>query len=287
MTEAPAYFFLSPDQFESGSNASKWLGRIVKEYSSPNAEFAPEDPSRYLAGTSEMDLFDLTRDQATKSATELYARIGNLVSLGHSGEKNAALAFETPCIRCVKLQHHAKVFERLQNDPETKAWLLQHLTTFGKPAFLIVSLLIYTDASITTVRNEGGNKNANLRLPLSAAVGTTAGIPLPAIDPEGGARKSDLQESHAHAKTKGSKIFAFQYRILRRQPFTVKLGHFGPKSESSKLFGGEEHVREGNLEKDQLALRIDEEDVPWEEEFEEDGNLKVESLGGCNFALKI
>lgn len=138
-------------------------------------------------------------------------------------------------------------------NPEVKADLKKWLTPEGKPAYMIVGLLIWNDASFEETISQEASLKGKAKLPavtgfVKAHTGTSAGAGDPAVE----ASKTDAKQVMSKGSVKGKNIFAFEHRAVRRcsysligDPTPKSVENYGPRVSGDKLFAG--HDEEGTV----------------------------------------
>jgi hypothetical protein len=104
----------------------------------------------------------------------------------------------------------------LKQDPEVKRYLAAMLTPGGKPAFMIVAVLIWTDSRFTNTRALTEGSSAGARLPVGIFSTAAIDVPVVGADPEVRVSKHDAVTKSVEATSKGSHIFAIQYKTVQR-----------------------------------------------------------------------
>jgi hypothetical protein len=192
----------------------------------------------------------------------------------------------------VRLQNHDKIFDALRQNDEVKSDLGRMLSPGGKPAFMIVAVLIWSDASFTGVRKVESSLSASVTVPLAAAVAAATGAVVPGVDPKLSGERGSSTSRMLDGLSLGSHIFAVQYKAVRRPAWAIGrsstpvLEDKGPRVEGVKRFAGkfgEEKFAESELEP--VEVEMDEEFVSRADVLDDDDELDTEEIGDVGFAF--
>jgi hypothetical protein len=295
MTDIPVFYMLNPERLLPADSVDTWLGRIVKNYNEPDGHFTPQDPQPFvLSPKAETTIDDVTTLLQASSHSSIGARLGKIVTGSYSHGSGGKIDFSTSCIRSVRLQNHGKIFDALKQDPEVKRDLAEMLTPGGKPAFMIVAVLIWTDSRFTNTRALTEGSSASTRLPVGIISTAAMGVPIVGADPEVRVSKHDAVTRSVEATSRGSHIFAIQYKTVRRPArslvtgFKAVLNDRGPRIEGPKTFRGSEKDAEETsiVEEAAVTLEMDEDYISWTDILEEDESLEIEDLNEIGFAFE-
>ena len=158
-------------------------------------------------------------DRTIKSGQSLKIR-ADLESMLHFSEHEAVTEnprFESPEVRCVRIQQEATVFRRLREVPEVRDKLEEWKPTKRRPVYFIAGILIgsqvkyHVSASSTTSFEIAG------KLPAKAIAQAITGTPLPGKEVlEVGATRAKSSSQEGREALTGTRIFAIEYRAIRR-----------------------------------------------------------------------
>ncbi|KAF2274698.1 uncharacterized protein EI97DRAFT_476713 [Westerdykella ornata] len=257
---SPTFYLLKPERVEPASDALSWLGRITQNPAAPDANFTPIAPQRLLA-------------RHPTSETE----IAN------------ATAF-----------NHQKALDALCEDEGVRRDLARMLRPGGEPAYFIVGMLIWQDATFVDRRVKARGVGASLELPVSMAVAATTGVVIPIhgmMDPSVGSGEETARERAMVGFSEGSHIFALEYRTVRRRifslgrDFTPKLGGYGGRVQKDSVFGHHDAATttttpttkgDGSSAESNAVIVLDDEGDEWLDDLHEPP--EVETLCGVSIA---
>ncbi|KAA8574047.1 hypothetical protein MFRU_001g01320 [Monilinia fructicola] len=304
----PSFYLLPPERLLPASTLSTWLGRVVKSYSEPDANFVPDDPTPFIThsfATSTITNANLsTLSQHNKS---LAATLGtSAIQASRNTTDGGGFTFSSSEIVCVRLQDHDEVFNRLSQHAETRTRLGRMLTRGGNTAFMITAVLIWRDATFTHSRERGVETSNGLAVPVSTIVTSTTGIALPSdlTDPSISSSQSHQRTAEISGESIGSHIFALQYKTVRRsviQSFlgmgnSIMLKERGPDLPSSQSFARRDprHSETEFSDDDENKHTSDDEsdDESGEEDDDDDGDnseggSQAEPSNDANVVLEI
>jgi hypothetical protein len=220
MATMKAFYLLDEFHTIRGDDYTKWLGRIVRYHDNPYFDFAPETPpAEYVKMDTRDDDGISNVDRTIKSGQSLKIR-ADLESMLHFSEHEAVTEnprFESPEVRCVRIQQEATVFRRLREVPEVRDKLEEWKPTKRRPVYFIAGILIgsqvkyHVSASSTTSFEIAG------KLPAKAIAQAITGTPLPGKEVlEVGATRAKSSSQEGREALTGTRIFAIEYRAIRR-----------------------------------------------------------------------
>ncbi|KAL8919117.1 MAG: hypothetical protein Q9172_005147 [Xanthocarpia lactea] len=291
MPSSPVFYLLKPERVEAASSVYSWLGRIVRNHAAPDASFTPADPARLLQdiSVSETKIANASNfvDNATNGKLEL--QLTGLASTFQACGKGSGVEFSATSIRYIRLQNHGKALEAVLKDVEVIEDMRKMLKPGGEPAYFIVGMLVWENATIVDSRSTSKGIGGSVELPVSAAVGASTGLVLPDINPGIGAESEAVQRRTLAGFSEGSSIFAFEYRTVRRPVyyimgnFTPRLGGYGGRIEKDRVFGTSTPTQDDQplLKESPVVMDDDDDDISWADLTEEE--LEVESV--CNLRV--
>ncbi|KAK0515754.1 hypothetical protein JMJ35_001788 [Cladonia borealis] len=284
-----AYYMLPLDRLEPASSASSWLGRIVRDYRDLNAGSVPRNPSQfYIEEPTETPFEDVKSFVFGAADQELKAQLTGIGSAVHGHGQFDTTDFSTSAMKSIRLPQYRDVFDDMIADQEILAKLRTWLRLGGKPAFMIISLFVWTDVSLIEAKGVSSGTTLEAKIPLSAAF-AAAGTPQPVPDPDLGKSSTTTGGRILQASIKGSKIFAIELKTVRRKTFSVGpsfkpiLVDSGPRMKEEKQF---DPMRSKSTHYDGqdsgMELDMDEDEADWVDAVDE--APKVEDINGVRFA---
>ena len=137
----------------------------------------------------------------------------------------------------------------------------------GEPAYFIVGMLIWENATFVDSRSTSNGIGGSVELPVSAAVGASTGLVIPNINPGVGAEADAVQRRRLAGFSEGSSIFAFEYRTVRRRVysirgnFTPRLSGYGGRIEKDRVFGDSRPKQDGQSILKESPVVMDDDDI--------------------------
>ncbi|WXC47678.1 hypothetical protein QX201_007393 [Fusarium graminearum] len=251
-TERPpaSFYLLPPERLLPASTLPTWIGRIVKSYSEPDANFVPVDPALFVKGPlATSTIANASLAASSQRHKSLAAALGaSTCNASRETSQGGGLSFTSSEIMC------------------TKSELQRMLARGDNTGYMITAVLIWCDATFTHSREHGIETSAGASVPISAIVMGTSGVALPSevTDPSVSASYGRQDTAELSGESAGSHIFAIQYKTVRRSFFQflgagMKLKSHGPELPASQSFA-KKHPRDSE----------DEDDVSSEEESDTD-----------------
>jgi hypothetical protein len=258
---------------------------------------------------------DIKQNVKTSSNRSLTSALSQIASLSHTSDRQTTLDFSTSSIFSLRLENYPKVFNKLVAEVDVMADLAAMLPPIGGSAYMIVALLIWTNAKFTETLDVNKTNKMKGKVPVGTLASSTASSGL--VTTDAGNLEVELagaDELHIVGKgfSPGSSIFAFEYKIVRRKLLSSLVGKFqpelttyGPRVVGDKVFAGsptaegqEEDEVESTTEseaqrvtgKDEMdsarkaVFVVDEDDVVWTDLLAESRPSEV-GFGDIKFAL--
>ena len=221
--ETPRTFYLlDPFSTIPTEDSSKWLGRIVKSFSNPREAFTPEFPN--ISSSNIQTDSNFTNVQAVLDrgqSTSARAVLDGLFSLSRQESHSQSPSFKATKVQRVRLlQDEERFSEILGSDISVRAKVLDWLG-IARPAYFIVGFLMTDRIAFSSGASRSSGVDGFISAPLKAAA-ATQGVFLAGKEPiEVGASSSTTESSTVGTKISGSRIFAIEYRIIKRRLLSV------------------------------------------------------------------
>ncbi|KAF4414585.1 hypothetical protein FACUT_14158, partial [Fusarium acutatum] len=176
----PSFYPLPPERYLPASALSTWLGRIVKFFSEPDANFMLDDPKPFVTHEfARSTIANASLAALSQRNKSFAAKLGATVDVSRETSNGGGLSFTNSEVVCVRLQNDDQVFDRLIQHEETRSQLQRMLARGGNAGFMVTAMLIWQDAAFTHCRERGVTTSAGVALPVSTIVSSTTGIMLP------------------------------------------------------------------------------------------------------------
>ena len=179
----------------------------------------------------------------------MYADLGGDGGVGGAQgaqDRTAVTDITAKSFYCIRLPEYESVFEKMwREDEDVKSKLGKWLRPSGRPAWMIIGLLIWTDAEILRKLERVTTASGDIRVPLQQTLAATiSGLTLPIGNP---GVEADMSNSILHelqATSEGSMIFGIQFASVRKPSYALfsnfmpTLSDEGPpRHEGGKTFG--------------------------------------------------
>ncbi|KAI9756668.1 MAG: hypothetical protein M4579_003757 [Chaenotheca gracillima] len=231
------FYLLEP--LEVLQHPEQWLGRIVKDYRRPRDGAVPRTPATYVEGVDD-DHF--TNVDALISQTKSTAFGANLVQLlgskyEHSHKNGRGVKARE--VHRIRLQDPEEVLAKLQRDTAVNTHLEEWLSLkpFSPPVYFIVGFLVAQDPELSTEAEHSQTVGGNVD-PLGIAAAAT-GVPMPVEGVEGEVEHTHSNEAHISATAPGTRIFAMEYKILRKRLHSSAIRNEGYGPQGTATFSGD------------------------------------------------
>lgn len=308
MSFDPVFYILKEANFLPATGAPSWLGKIVNHYSAPHYGSVPDDAtSLNQRGVKTTELSDVQQVVRRSKGTSYEPRLEGVIKACAKKTDSVEYDFKTAKLRILQLQNHEEVFAQFmrlcaQNksiDARIRSWA----KPFGEPLYMIVGVMIWTDAEFNSRMASDRDMSVQPMAPLNALINAFSashfGSPIVAPgtgDLSFGFNTVTGQQTALDAKQSGSSIFAVEYRVIRRLKHTA-FTRFGLDSELPR-FPGQRTMSEDRERADVQAaeevaekperLKLEDDDVPWTEsldDLDEALAVEVEQISGMEVGL--
>lgn len=261
------FYLLDYKQTIRTDTPEDWLGRVVISHDRPEYQYAPYDASNVRGDEwkSDSGLTNLSAFVESKRGMKIYT---NLVDLFKgSFDRNASTSPSIKATSAIKyyVDRHDEVFERLQGTHEWKEKVIK-LKWKDNSAFLITGVLVSGELDITETSSSVSSFNVEGKLPLEK-IGQAFAVPLPDIPVQGGLNKNRENNQQGHMDLLGKRIFAIEYRILRKRRL-----HDGQQL-TDKRKTGERWFGDGEDAEQQDVFEIVLENTLLEDEIDDEENI--------------
>ncbi|KAF2017597.1 hypothetical protein BU24DRAFT_420638 [Aaosphaeria arxii CBS 175.79] len=244
MSNEPQFYFLKPPGLPI-SQRDNLLGRIVKNYANPTADYTPNGIPKnnvaFPAPPLSSGLRDATSVLSSSSQATAKALMTSLASLTKEKERDGSISFESETLEVVRLQQHGDTFDLLKATPEVRDKLAKYVRIGGR-AYFVVGLLIWKDARFSAGAGSSERTLATAKVPVDAAVmAATGGVPVPIGSVELDVEGSRSTKSSLDATAAGEQIIGVEYRLIKREFFgigsTAKVSDSQVRYEGGKYYG--------------------------------------------------
>jgi len=290
-----AFYILDPERLEPASSAPKWLGRIVKNYADPIADFTPDDPSLLITEPHhEVTISNATSFLSSSSSASVSGRLKDVASLVKTSAMSRGLDFSATSIKSIRMESHRMKFLKLCQDKNVREALGRMLPVGGRPAYMIVGLLIWTDTKFTESKISSQENETSLEVPVDLIAAVAAGAPLPAPLPSPGISVSGGRSTERKftGVVEGSYIFGVEYRTVRRRKyaifrnFTPTLDEHGPRVRGGNVFNGDGTDDDGKGAEEVNAEEFEADEEEWTDMISDEDELEVEEgVQGIDLAV--
>ncbi|KAK5655577.1 hypothetical protein OQA88_5508 [Cercophora sp. LCS_1] len=289
MSPTPPYYILDPRRLLPASTAPSWLGRIVTDFRDPRADYTPSSPERFTAGLIDQLTADNVAAQISRTdSTTITGALTDIISVSTGSSHAGGMSFQTGKMNIIRLSNYRNLFRTMREDPEVRDHLAKALRPGGPSAYMIVGVLVWSDASVEMETERSKERGFEVQVPVLAIGSAVAGVPIPVQigDPAVGRSVAESGKVGLSMEVKGRYIFAIEYKAIRRRAYAVWSGAKadwdgrGPRGKGDTHFGvGEEDgnvEEEGDKEKggqEEGGFDMDDDDCVW---YDTVGGLEVE-----------
>lgn len=225
----PTWALLSPSNLPDASECPKILGAIVPDYEHPSRNSIPTDaaahiPSSCFANPTNDENFKVSLIRA--SSDNARYRLGEILKLTFGKDAKNELHLTSTLVRTYAVRQEETVFSLLRS--KFKNEILERIEKAPSrnhgAVFAIVALKTCQDAEIHTADSKKTTSTLDIKPP-AQLITAASGFPIPTkIDL--GADVTSEQETlrDKNQVATGERIFAVQYRLVRKQSQWSMLG---------------------------------------------------------------
>ncbi|MCJ1399718.1 hypothetical protein MMC11_002920 [Xylographa trunciseda] len=282
----PTWALLSPSSLPSAEEVHKILGAIVPDYENPARNSIPANASKiipkdWFAKPTEDGNFKVVLDRA--SGQKAYARLGDILKAAFSKNVSNNLHLTSTTVRNYAINQENQVFKLLKRTFKIEILdLIENAPPRSKGSvFAIVAIKTCHDAELSSEQSKDQKIKADAKAPIRE-VATAAGAPPLPVDPNlaVGFQIDDKSTTESSHIAKGERIFAVQYRIIKRRSEWRKIGRpkLPPDFEQKDLFVPTGPSMYGEAGQDDDLAEFDEEEEEEEGDAEGDDVLELGDL---------
>lgn len=271
----PPYYILDPRRLLPASATTDWLGRIITNFRDPREDFTPKQPQRFTDGlVDEIDTEEVQAHVSRMKENSVSAALAEIASVANGGGRSGGFSFQTGKMKVVRLSGYRNIFRAMRDDAEVRAHLCRALSPGGRPAYMIVRLLVWTDASLCVEQECSHRHGVGAQLPVLGVSSAVAGIPLPSLeirgDPVLATSSRATHQARLSVSVPGSYIFALEYKAIRRRVYAVWTNARADWDGSGPRGKGDQHFN---------AQGESETDSEEEDEVQKEDNLDLDMEG--------
>jgi hypothetical protein len=252
------FYMLRPERMLPAADAELWLGRVVRSPGEPEACYAPEDPTPFIApsrATTTIMSEAVVATRASKSRS-IGMGIDSTVEGTRGTHDVGAAHLESQEVRCVGLGGHVSVLARAWADADAQRELLDVVSPRGRRCWMVVGVMVAADAQIAHARGRAVEYSTNMSIPLAAIAPSLASGVAEEVQkalPSFNAARSSSTEAAMTATARGEMIVGLRYRevVLPRMGRLVAsrdrliLGDRGPRIEEHDAIEAPQAVAAG------------------------------------------
>lgn len=260
-------------------DAPSLLGKVVRNFESPKADFRPKDPyNADTQATVQCTISNANITNKVRDAPGLGVGLTELLQVSLDTSNEDRIEHHCDYIRLLRLEQANDYFEAVKTDSDTKTSLQHWLGSWrlGKQVYFITGVLTCKKTAVKDIKKTSRNIRTKGTLPLASLVAAAGGVP-PVMIPFGDlhARSSfnhNLQ-THFSGNIDEEMVFAIQYKVIRRKGFgksaEVQLTDRAPSTNSHRQLGREEEEEEERKPNPKEDSQLDEIDlIDFEEALE-------------------
>ena len=267
MASEPTFYLLPPFNTIPAKDPHEWIGRIVKFYNDPRANFTPPRGNPAMEGVDIDDDPGFRKvEEIIDSASSESARLllADMLHFTHSRSRADTPRFQSDKVRRLKLSQEDTYCKRALALDDVKAQL-KEWHKINRPVYLIVGLLIADCVHYAEETMEGSSNEIGAKPPTrltSLAVGSPVSMP---DIVEGSVSKTMQQQRGMKLTATGKRIFAVEYRVLTKRLLSMS-GQVDMRPggiRGDRTFGQEEDAMGGpTTEEQQTEVIADPDPLP-------------------------
>ncbi len=262
----PSFFLLGSHGTIRTDAPEEWLGRVVTDYAFPQSSYGPDDAKpirgdKFGVDNGYSDVSEILRSQ---QGTKLYGKLTDVFDALFARSGATSPEIEASQVTRYSIDKHDQVFRRLEQHPGIETEVRQ-LDWVRRKAYLITGLLVTGKIDFTESSSSISSFSIDTKVPTKEAL-AVAGLPGVDLPLEGQYKNSQETGREGRVGLTGMRIFAVEYRILRKRRL-----HNGEQLSNKRLQGERAFGHYDDGEELEMLL---EEDVLLEDEID-DGDESV------------
>jgi len=278
MEEEKTFYLLDLFNTIPVSDPEVWLGRITRNFAKPFQGYIPETPGLDLSKILDDDNYsDLRTVVKNASKTSTRAVLEGLFKISASEQSNHNPSIEAAKVRRLRITQDdeaqlAKVLEDKTAKEKTLEWL-----GYFSSAYFVVGCLCTDSVVFSDDRSHSKSTEGELNLPTKKAAAAAGAPNLPAGDIALERSQEDSSEARSKATVTGSRIFALEYRVIKRRllSFQGKVDMQSHGLDAARMFApdSKDEAQEGKNDSEQQIAEIFLDEDPLEELEDIEGHL--------------
>ncbi|KAI9848824.1 MAG: hypothetical protein M1837_006340 [Sclerophora amabilis] len=240
MPERNTFYLLEP--FEVLQNPESWLGRIVKDYRKPRDGCVPSAPASFVDAVDDDNFADVDALISRTRSTAFGASLVQLFGSSFERSRTDGVGVQAREVHRIRLQDPDAVLARLQQDTSVAARLDEWLSLkpFRSPVYFVVGFLVAQDPILSSraERSKGVGGSVD---PVGIAAAAT-GVPMPIEGLEASVEQSHSRGENISTMSPGTRIFAMEYKILRKTFHKTGIKNEGHGPQDTATFSGRTRI---------------------------------------------
>jgi hypothetical protein len=235
--DGPTWALLSPNKLPDASEVNKILGAICPDYENPVQNTIPDNagkviPRIWLTKPTEDETFKVVLERAKTDKARI--RLGEILHAAFNRDMRNSLHLSSTKVKTHAVKQELKVFDYLKkNYKDNINAMIERAPKRSKGSvFAIEAIKTCLDAEISTQHGDTKSKNTDFKPPLKEAIMAGTGVP-PPIDPgiELELEREEKKKADLAQTARGERIFAIQYRIIKKKGDWISLGRPKPPTD--------------------------------------------------------
>lgn len=257
----PSFYLLGSHGTIRTDAPEEWLGRVVTDYAFPQSSFGPDDAKPVRGDNFGVDngYSDVSEILRSHQGTKLHGKLTDVFSALFAKSGATSPEIEASQVARYSIDKHDQVFRRLEQHPEIRTEVRQ-LEWRRRKAYLITGLLVTGKIDFNESTSSISSFSVDTKVPTKEAF-AAAGLPGLDLPLEGQYKNSREAGREGRVGLTGMRIFAIEYRILRKRRL-----HDGEQLSSKRLQGERAFGHDDDGEELEMEL---EDDVSLEDEIDD------------------
>ncbi|KAJ9650055.1 hypothetical protein H2198_010625 [Neophaeococcomyces mojaviensis] len=218
----PTWVLLNPGSLIPASEVDTLLGALVEDFEQPLGHYVPTDISKLRAKFAQCVVLEDTDFAVTVErlrSQNVQSTLGTLFEATRDTSQGHAEERASPRITTYTLKQHDMIFKEVKkrHSPEVHDMIEKAPRRNKGAVFMVVGIKVSDKTQVKSTEKVDRSFHVQAGVPVNDIVLASTGVPLPVTaDVSAGFGKGSGSKLESTLTTVGGRIFAIQYRLVRR-----------------------------------------------------------------------
>jgi len=204
-------------RLQDGEKAQDWLGRVTTNHAEPPENITKNSTAAFLGKIySDGGVMNASEYLDSKRGHKIASKLADVLQTSISDAQASSRQWKASRVEHLRMDSNYKaVYSQLKQNPDARAELTKVMEDKSK-AFLIIGVLTTDLVSFSDKKSSDSEASVKAKLPTKEVLDAIGAPPTADIPFEITANKTNTEQTKGDLNLVGKRIFAIQYRILRK-----------------------------------------------------------------------